>query len=73
MDMDHAPGQSTMMDQNARRTFVEHHRTCIFGFQRKHGPPSMSVVYYVMDGDEREGRVKHGGVRRQSLPDHFRS
>jgi hypothetical protein len=64
MDMDHAPGQSTMMDQNARRTFVEHHRTCIFGFQRKHGPPSMSVVYYVMDGDDLL-------VRRQSLPDHW--
>src|SRR5215470_9076425 len=41
-----------MMDQSARRAFVETHRTCIFGFQRKNGPPSMSVVYYVMDGDD---------------------
>lgn len=40
------------MDQSARRAFVETHRTCIFGFQRKQGPPSMSVVYYVMDGDD---------------------
>jgi PPOX class probable F420-dependent enzyme len=40
------------MDQTARRMFVENHRTCIFGFQRKQGPPSMSVVYYVMDGDD---------------------
>lgn len=40
------------MDQAARRAFVETHRTCIFGFQRKQGPPSMSVVYYVMDGDD---------------------
>ena len=41
-----------MMDQDARRAFVETHRTCIFGYQRKQGPPSMSVVYYVMVADD---------------------
>lgn len=41
-----------MMNQAERRAFVEMHRTCIFGFQRLHGPPSMSVVYYVLDGDD---------------------
>jgi PPOX class probable F420-dependent enzyme len=41
-----------MMNQAERRAFVADHRTCIFGFQRKHGPPSMSVVYYVLDGDD---------------------
>jgi hypothetical protein len=41
-----------MMNQAERRAFVANHRTCIFGFQRKQGPPSMSVVYYVMDGDD---------------------
>lgn len=41
-----------MMDQQQRRAFVESHRTCVFGFQRKQGPPSMSVVYYVVDGDD---------------------
>ena len=41
-----------MMNQAERRAFVESHRTCIFGFQRRQGPPSMSVVYYVMDGDD---------------------
>ena len=40
------------MDQGQRRAFVESHRTCVFGYQRRHGPPSMSVVYYVVDGDE---------------------
>jgi PPOX class probable F420-dependent enzyme len=35
-----------------RREFVRNHRTCIFGYERKKGPPSMSVVYYVMDGDD---------------------
>ncbi len=41
-----------MMNQAERRKFVEQHRTCVFAFQRKQGPPSMSVVYYVMDGDD---------------------
>jgi PPOX class probable F420-dependent enzyme len=58
-----------MMDQQQRRTFVENHRTCIFGFQRKQGPPSMSVVYYVVDGDDllvstMRGRAKAKAVRR---------
>jgi PPOX class probable F420-dependent enzyme len=35
-----------------RRAFVRSNRTCIFGYERKSGPPSMSVVYYVMDGDD---------------------
>lgn len=58
-----------MMNQQQRREFVESHRTCIFGFQRKQGPPSMSVVYYVTDGDDllvstmRE-RAKAKAVRR---------
>ena len=58
-----------MMNQAERRAFVAEHRTCIFGFQRKHGPPSMSVVYYVMDGDEilistMAERAKARAVRR---------
>jgi len=58
-----------MMNQAQRRAFVADHRTCIFGFQRKHGPPSMSVVYYVMDGDDilistMAERAKARAVRR---------
>jgi PPOX class probable F420-dependent enzyme len=41
-----------MMNQQQRRAFVESHRTCVFGFQRAKGPPSMSIVYYVVDGDD---------------------
>src|SRR5262249_17262101 len=41
-----------MMDAQQRRAFVREHRTCIFAFQRKEGPPSMSVVYYTTDGDD---------------------
>ena len=40
------------MDQQERREFVRSHRTAIFGYGRKQHGPSMSVVYYVMDGDE---------------------
>lgn len=40
------------MDAAERRDFVRKHRTCVFGYERRNGPPSMSVVYYVMDGDD---------------------
>src|SRR5437764_2636465 len=35
-----------------RRQFVREHRTAIFGYARKHDGPAMSIVYYVMEGDE---------------------
>ncbi len=40
------------MNAEERRSFVEKHRTCVFSYARRHGPPSMSIVYYVMDGDD---------------------
>ena len=40
------------MTPEERRQFVREHRTCIWGYERQAGPPSMSVVYYVMDGDD---------------------
>ena len=40
------------MTPEERREYVRSHRTCIYGYQRRRGPPSMSVVYYVMDGDD---------------------
>ena len=40
------------MNQEERRRFVRDHRTCVFSYERKKGPPSMSIVYYVMDGDD---------------------
>ena len=40
------------MNQQERMEFVRSHRTAIFGYNRKNDGPSMSVVYYVMDGDE---------------------
>ena len=36
-----------------RRAFVAEHRTAVFGYPRRDHGPSMSVVYYVMDGDDR--------------------
>ena len=52
-----------------RRDFVRTHRTCVFGYERKQGPPSMSVVYYTMDGDDilistMAGRAKAKAVER---------
>jgi PPOX class probable F420-dependent enzyme len=40
------------MNQEERRAFVASHRTAMFGFGRKNDGPAMSIVYYVMDGDD---------------------
>ena len=40
------------MNIEERRKFVESHRTAVFGYNRKSDGPSMSIVYYVMDGDD---------------------
>ena len=40
------------MDQEQRRQFVRDHRTCVFGYSRREHGPAMTVVYYVMDGDD---------------------
>lgn len=40
------------MDREQRRQFVRDHRTCIFGYSRQSHGPAMTVVYYVMDGDD---------------------
>ena len=40
------------MDRAERREFVRKHRTCIFGYNRKNDGPAMTVVYYVLDGDD---------------------
>ena len=57
------------MDREQRNVFVRSHRTAIFGFNRKNDGPGMSVVYYVMDGNDilistMEGRGKTKAVRR---------
>jgi len=40
------------MDADKRRQFVRDHRTCVFGYSRREHGPAMTVVYYVMDGDD---------------------
>jgi PPOX class probable F420-dependent enzyme len=40
------------MNQEERRQFVYDHRTCIFGYGRREHGPAMTVVYYVVAGDE---------------------
>ncbi len=40
------------MNVQERQEFVRSHRVCVFGYNaRRHGP-AMSLVYYVMDGDD---------------------
>jgi PPOX class probable F420-dependent enzyme len=57
------------VNQQQRRDFVARHRTCVFGYERQQGPPSMSIVYYTMDGDDllistMAGRAKAKAVER---------
>jgi PPOX class probable F420-dependent enzyme len=40
------------MDRDQRRQFVRDHRTCVFGYSRQADGPAMTVVYYVLDGDD---------------------
>src|SRR5256885_12834491 len=64
-------GQEKNMDASERREFVRAHRTAVFGYQRKAHGPAMSIVYYVMDGDDilvstMAARGKAGAVRRDT-------
>jgi nitroimidazol reductase NimA-like FMN-containing flavoprotein (pyridoxamine 5'-phosphate oxidase superfamily) len=40
------------MGREERKAFVRAHRTCVFGYNRRHDGPSMSIVYYMMDGPD---------------------
>jgi PPOX class probable F420-dependent enzyme len=40
------------VDRAERRDFVRAHRTCVFGYNRGQHGPAMTVVYYLLDGDD---------------------
>jgi PPOX class probable F420-dependent enzyme len=57
------------MEAEKRRQFVRDHRTCVFGYARRQDGPAMTIVYYVMDGDDilvstMEARGKAKAVER---------
>jgi PPOX class probable F420-dependent enzyme len=57
------------MDRIERQDFVRKHRTCVFGYNRMADGPAMTVVYYVLDGDDllistMAARAKALAVRR---------
>ena len=57
------------MNGEERRKFVRDHRTAVFGFARAADGPSMSCVYYLLDGDDilvstMAGRAKARAVQR---------
>lgn len=66
-----APADRTMAPSE-RRAFVRTHRTCVFGYSRRHDGPAMSVVYYVpTDEDEllistTDARAKARAVERDA-------
>lgn len=57
------------MNREERLVFVQSHRTAIFGVNRLHDGPAMTIVYYVMDGNDilvstMEARGKAKSVQR---------
>ena len=40
------------MNAEERREFVRAHRIAVFGYNRRDHGPAMTVIYYVMDGDD---------------------
>lgn len=58
------------MTPEERRQFVRDHRTAIFGYNRREHGPAMTVVYYMMNGDDElivttmAERAKAKSVRR---------
>ena len=48
-----APTNDDATERARRRSFVAEHRTAVFGYPRRDDGPSMSVVYYVVDGEDR--------------------
>jgi PPOX class probable F420-dependent enzyme len=59
------------MDAEERRAFVRAHRVAVFGYNRGAHGPAMTVVYYVMDGDDllvstMAARAKAKAVARSS-------
>ena len=48
-----APPGDDAIERARRRAFVAEHRTAVFGYPRRDDGPSMSVVYYVLDGEDR--------------------
>jgi PPOX class probable F420-dependent enzyme len=58
-----------MLATAEQQEFLDSHRLVICGIPRKAGPPHMSPVYYVMDGDDvvistTESRFKARAVRK---------
>ncbi|WP_082983704.1 pyridoxamine 5'-phosphate oxidase family protein [Mycobacterium scrofulaceum] len=64
-----APAERDMLPSE-RREFVRTHRTCVFGYPRRHDGPAMSIVYYVPTDDDEllvstmAGRAKAKAVAR---------
>ncbi|MEO8458154.1 MAG: pyridoxamine 5'-phosphate oxidase family protein, partial [Chloroflexota bacterium] len=34
------------------RQFIESHQMCLVGYARKSGPPSVTPIYYYVEGDD---------------------
>jgi PPOX class probable F420-dependent enzyme len=44
--------EKSMTINEQQRQFLADHRLCVVGYNLAEGPPAMTPVYYVLDGDE---------------------
>ena len=62
-----APTDRDMLPSE-RREFVRTHRTCVYGYRRRHDGPAMSIVYYIPTDDDEllvsTMAAREGGRRR---------
>ncbi|HEY8173839.1 MAG TPA: PPOX class F420-dependent oxidoreductase [Dehalococcoidia bacterium] len=59
------------MTPDERAKFLKEHRLCVVAYERTGGPPALSPVYYVMDGDDilistTASRAKAKALRRKA-------
>lgn len=59
------PQEMIMNDE--QRAFLEANRLCIVGVDRRAGPPHMSPVYYVMDGDDLLISTTHSRFKAKAI------
>ena len=55
------------MTPEQRKQFLEDNRYCVVGYDRSDGPPALSPVYYVMDGDDVLISTKGGRAKGKVL------
>ena len=57
------------MTTEKQKKILSENRYCVVGYNRKEGPPALSPVYYVMDGDDLLISTQAGRAKGRALKD----